>query len=172
MHLKAQGDNYILLILKLEENVRTILNFFYFKYDCTDPIQTYLKTRITWWCVVWVMERDQSSYLRSVLLFWTLLTSSSSCWILRRTCMCCCCRTPNHNSSHSTVTLRSSPTSICTYHTHTYTMCESVQNCYLTQGSLKISPAHIDATTTGELTVTSTCPVSVTGSGVSRAGSE
>ena len=58
-----------------------------------------------------------STHLRSVLLFWTLLTSSSSCWILRSTCMCCCCNTPSHSSSQRRVTLRSSLTNSCTWWT-------------------------------------------------------
>lgn len=56
-------------------------------------------------------SRSLWSNLRNVLLLCTLLTSSSSCWILRSTCMCCCCNTPSQSSSHSKVTLRSSPTS-------------------------------------------------------------
>ena len=54
------------------------------------------------------------TYLRKVLLFWTLFTSSSNCWIRLRTYMCCCNRTPNQSSSQRTVTLRSSATSIWT----------------------------------------------------------
>lgn len=62
------------------------------------------------------------TYLRKVLLFWTLFTSSSSCWIRLRTYMCCCNRTPNQSSSQRTVTLRSSATSIwtCTHGTSKY----------------------------------------------------